>query len=71
MEVQVNFVLERVTKGAIRYQEVDPAGHSLGMTDVNTVIGTLYLRKWGLRTQGLRAGQQPSNISIIIEIPED
>ncbi len=70
MKVQVNFVLERTTRGALRYQEVNLVGEPLGMQDEDTVIGTLYLRKWGLRTQGLREGHQPNNITVTIEIPD-
>lgn len=40
----VRFILERETKGALRYQEVDEHGHAIDGADVYTV-GTLYLRK--------------------------
>ena len=37
--IEVRFKLEKETKGALRYQEVDEKGESLAK------IGTLYVRK--------------------------
>ncbi len=39
----VKFALERTTKGAIRYQEVDEKGEKVPATAIE--IGTLYVRK--------------------------
>ena len=41
--ITAKFVLERETKGAVRYQEVDASGNPLEMTAAK--IGTLYIRK--------------------------
>ena len=43
---RVTMLLDRETKGALRYQEVDSSGAALEL--VNSVIGTLYLRKSAL-----------------------
>lgn len=43
----IQFTFERETKGAVRYQEVVPSG-----TLDEPQIGTLYLRKSGLRRAG-------------------
>ena len=40
----VRFKLERETKGAVRYEEVDKSGNKKAIADGATV-GTLYLRK--------------------------
>ncbi len=40
---QIMFVLERETKGALRYQEVDDTGKPV--EQVWAKIGTLYIRK--------------------------
>ena len=71
MKININMVLERTTKGALRYQEVNLSGRPLGMASQETVIGTLYLRKWGLQTQGVREGYYPNNITVVIEIPDE
>lgn len=39
----IQLTLERETKGAVRYQEVDENGQILGKVDA--VVGTLYVRK--------------------------
>lgn len=44
MTTVVRFILERETKGALRYQEVDEKGAVIEEADKYT-IGTLYLRK--------------------------
>lgn len=43
MRHTVTLVLERETKGAARYQEIDDQGSPRDIA--NAVIGTLYLRK--------------------------
>ena len=60
MKIQVNFVLERTTKGAFRYQEVSLLGVAMGFMDPNTVVGTLYIRKNGVKGFG------PKNLTILI-----
>lgn len=41
MDIKLNFAVEKETKGAVRYKEVNPDG-----TDVfDAKIGTLYMRK--------------------------
>jgi hypothetical protein len=39
------FVLERETKGAALYKEVDAAGAERQMYDPECVVGSLYVRK--------------------------
>ena len=43
MNTTVRFKLEKETKGAVRYQEVDDTGQPKDFT--TALIGTVYLRK--------------------------
>ncbi len=43
MKKTIRMILERETKGAVRYMEVGTTGQQLELADA--VIGTLYLRK--------------------------
>lgn len=45
--ITANFILERETKGAVRYQEIDDKGAPLEVTAAK--IGTLYVRKTAFR----------------------
>lgn len=58
-ELIVNFELNKVTKGAVRYTEV--TGDQL----VEPIIGTLYIRKSGLAKLGHKS--IPDKISITIQ----
>jgi len=55
--IDVSMVLERETKGAVRYQEVDAAGNP--MTE-DYKIGTLYIRKSALKAEPQK------NIKVVI-----
>lgn len=44
------FILERETKGAVRYQEVDSNGNLKDSDDSGAVINKVYIRKKGLGT---------------------
>lgn len=46
MKKTIKMVLERETKGAVRYMEVDASGNQLELQD--STIGTLYIRKTAL-----------------------
>lgn len=60
--LKVTFQKERETKGAIRFQEIDPAtGTPRTKDEEGMVIGTLYFRKTGL------AGS-PSRVTITVEV---
>jgi len=58
-KMTVRFTMERETKGAIRYQEVDKKGNKKAIADGAT-IGTLYLRKDSLN------GNVPNNLVVSI-----
>lgn len=62
--VTVNFVLERETKGAVRYQEVDANGNVI-VDPLAVAVGTIYFRKSGLVAAGIwKAGTNlPSKVS--------
>jgi hypothetical protein len=45
MKIVTNFVLDKETKGTFRYAEVDDKGKRRESGDLETVIGTIYLRK--------------------------
>lgn len=41
--IQIEFVFERETKGAVRYQQVDASGSPINGDDA--LVGTMYVRK--------------------------
>lgn len=45
---EINMLLERETKGALRYAEVDEQGNQVEAAD-GAKIGTLYIRKTALQ----------------------
>ena len=58
----VKFIFERSTKGAHRFQEIDPeTQETRTQQDPNCIVGTLYLRKLGF---GEKA---PSHLEVTIE----
>lgn len=57
--MQVRMVLERETKGAVRYKEVNPDGSATLLGDA--VIGTLYIRKTALH------GIVPQEITVTVD----
>lgn len=59
-QIKANFVLDRETKGAVRYQEVDDKGQP---ETVYHKIGTVYLRKTAF-DKGVSA---PRQITVTIE----
>ena len=56
----VRMALERETKGAVRYQELDAAGKPVEAMD-GAKIGTLYVRKSAF------SGQAPTSIQVTVE----
>lgn len=50
-KIEVHLMLERETSGALRYQECTKEGSSITQNMPNCVIGTLYLRKLGIKNQ--------------------
>lgn len=55
----IEFAIERETKGAVRYNEVDDDGNPISF-DEGAVIGTIYLRKSQL------GGTVPEKLSVTI-----
>jgi hypothetical protein len=55
------FVLERETKGALRYQEVDDKGQPV--ETVWAKIGTLYIRKTAFE----RGTEPPNRLTVTVE----
>lgn len=60
MKITANFVLEKTTAGAIRYQEVTAEGVPLKISD-GAKIGTLYVRKSALD------GDSPQKLTVTVE----
>lgn len=58
--LKVSFVLEKETKGALRYAEIDASGKIKEYP--NVVMGTIYLRKDAL------GEKKPSNLTIRINL---
>lgn len=48
--MKVSMTLERETKGAVRYQEVNHKGEPVQMS--HAVLGTMYIRKSGFEDLG-------------------
>lgn len=63
-QVTARFRLEKLTKGAVRYQEINDAGEPVQISD-GAKIGTLYLRKSALD------GDEPQVISAVISYPDN
>ena len=63
--------LEGVTKGAVRYQEIDSNGQDLKMFDPNTLIGTQYLRQGKFKSlRDHTTGEWPQYITVIVTTKE-
>jgi hypothetical protein len=54
----ITFVLEKETKGAVRYQEVNAEGKAIEQAE--SVVGTIYLRKTALD------GKIPQRVTVTI-----
>lgn len=61
MHHTISLVLERETKGAVRYQELDANGDPRRSGDEESVVGTLYIRKKAIH------GAIPTGIRVTIE----
>jgi len=63
MKHVLTFKLERETKGALRYQEVEQNGRPVAVDSPadDRIIGTLYIRKAALN------GQFPPNLTVTLE----
>lgn len=46
--MKIRMILERETKRAVRYQEVDSSDQPISQSDPTCKIGTLYIRKSAL-----------------------
>ena len=60
-KISAQFVLERETKGALRYQEVDDKGQPIEV--VAAKIGTLYIRKTAFEA----GGDVPKRLKVTVE----
>jgi len=58
MQRTVRLQLEKTTRGAIRYREVNTKGEPVDQAE--SVVGTLYLRKTAL------TGEEPTAVSVTI-----
>ena len=59
--IAATFILERETKGAVRYQEVDDKDQPIEMTAAK--IGTLYIRKTAFEV----GGNVPKRLIVTVE----
>jgi hypothetical protein len=62
-KITAEFVLERETKSALRYQEVDDKSQPVEM--VWAKIGTLYIRKTAFQ----RRVEPPNRLTVTVEAP--
>lgn len=60
--LQALFIIDRETKGALRFQEVDAEGTALDIAEAS--VGTLYIRKSALDKAGIKS---PRGLKITIE----
>ena len=58
--------LQDITKGAVRYQEVDTNGDDLKMMNPETLIGTQYFRQGKFKAFRDKDGNWPTYITITI-----
>ena len=63
MEKTVQFVLDKTTPGALRYQEVDDKGNPRKRDVEGAVINTLYIRKSSMKGE-------PKKLTVIVKIAE-
>lgn len=61
MKLTTKLVLDRETKGAVRYQEMNAQGGSISTDADGALIGTLYLRKAKL------GSTIPKSLSVVID----
>jgi hypothetical protein len=59
-QFEVNMILDRETKGALRYQEVNGEGAALEI-GAGAKIGTLYIRK-----DAFKAGTAPKAVAVTV-----
>lgn len=57
--MDLNFQIEKVTAGAVRYQETDGNGNPVTIAQ-GAKVGTLYIRKTALN------GDTPNNVKVTI-----
>lgn len=57
MNITLFFIVEKETKGAVRYKEVDGAGNDA----FSPAVGTLYVRK-----SAMSAGKIPQKLTVTI-----
>lgn len=62
--MKLSFVLEKETKGAVRYQEVDEAGNP---KDKGYLMGTVYLRKDALIAEAFSSDRFPQAFTLELE----
>jgi hypothetical protein len=59
--MKVPFAIEKETKNAVRYAETSPEG--------TEIIGSLYVKKSGLRALGHEGDGWPATLSVDVTIP--
>lgn len=67
MKHEITLELVTVTKGAVRYAELDSNGKIAQMTEPSTVIGTVYLRKPALARATNPGGAYPQKLKLTVE----
>lgn len=60
MKMTIKFRMERETKGAVRYEEINAKDEAVEMADAK--IGTLYVRKSAMGSEGI-----PTTLKVTIE----
>jgi len=60
--ITAKFMLERETKGALRYQEIDGAGEPLKYDEIK--MGNIYIRKSALN------GEKPQFLEVTVKPTE-
>jgi hypothetical protein len=69
-QITATLRLESVTKGAVRYQEVDDKGNDKKMFEPDTLIGTQYIRQGKLKQFRDANGHWPQHLTITITAAE-
>ena len=63
----IQMQLETITKGAVRYREIDNQGNPLRTNDQGAMLATVYIRKEALN-KAFGSGFIPNDISVTVTV---
>lgn len=66
-KIQMRFVLERTTPGAIRFMEVSDENMPRITDDQGACVGTIYFRKKGIAKAGVKGEPKMAKVTVEFE----